>query len=115
MKKNETAANGIICNGPYCDDLNIVSCSGIYFDIDYKCNTPDIESSDFDTSFTIRCYGNVYRNDNCYVQVDIRSNKQLNKVNGQSPSILKLTIYLILAQLLMFAFLAPAIYVATKK
>ena len=101
LKNNETAANGIVCRGPFCDDLDIqvISCSGIYFDIDYTCNTPDLRSEDFDTSFTILCYRNVYRNDNCYVEVHVTKETD-KKLEVQSPSILKLTLYLILVQLL---------------
>ena len=113
VKNNETAANGIVCRGAYCDDLRVVSCSGLYFDIDYSCNTPDLNPDSFDTSFTILCYRNVYRNENCYVEVHA-TKKLINQVGERPPSILKLTIYLMLVQILVGAFVGIPLYFSLK-
>lgn len=116
VKNNASAANGIICRGPYCNvlDIQVVSCSGLYFDIDYQCNTPDLTPPKVDLSFSILCYGNVYRNDNCYVQVQASKEPQYNQVETRSTSILRLTMYLVLIQLLIVGVCGLAYYFVAK-
>lgn len=112
LKNNATAANGIVCRGPHCDalDIQVVSCSGLYFDIDYQCNTPDLIPPKIDLSFTILCYGNVYRNDNCYMRIEATKEPDQNKDEPRSMSILRLTISLLMVQLFLFLVCGPLYY-----
>lgn len=122
--KSNTEPNDVICNGTYCDevDIQVVVCKGVYLDIEYTCNTPDLRDDDeLDANYTIICKDNVFKNENCDVYVELFKksidNYYLEKIENvqiQSLSIVTLTIYMILGQILIAIIFIPISYCLSK-
>ena len=119
--KNRTHFDGNIeCVGPFCDQVEIVKCTGVQFNVDYQCSSPDLRNGDhYEANYKIRCSDQKkIENDACLLEVGTMENSVTHVSPPNNPSLTNLTIFftLILSSVFVLLSICAICYVYfTKK
>lgn len=120
LKHRNLYDGSIECVGPLCDEVEneVVKCTGIDSDTGYKCNSPDlIDNDDYEANYRIDCLNkDTFDNERCsvYVNLNRKSYNSTSTSDQKEMSLVALTIYLTLGQLLVASIFIPLGYCLSR-